>query len=374
MSRRRFTLAAALMTAALFAAASLSALTRGVGEARKTEENMEEYRRFSSEFFDTFDTHVSFTAFARDEAEFERYTKVVRDEMLRLHRLFDIYHSYGGLANLKTVNEAAGAAVRVDPDIVALLELAKAAYEDTEGAVNVALGPVLAIWHGYRERAAAVPSLAELRAAAVHVSARDILIDRENSTVSLRYPDMRLDVGAVAKGYAVQKAIERVRETGLRSGIINAGGNVAVVGVPLDGRAAWNIGVRAPDAGTRKDASEILDILYLSGGSAVTSGNDQRYFTAGGRRWHHIIDPETLFPAEGVSAVTVLHPDSAAADILSTAAFILPRDKARALIAKRGAEAVWIMPDGAKFATPGYLKLPKLGGASAGTERSVRKP
>jgi thiamine biosynthesis lipoprotein len=223
-------------------------------------------------------------------------------------------------------------------------------------------------------------TLAALKSAVVLLTrgpVAGLLIDRENSTVSLRYPDMRLDVGAVAKGYAVERAVGRVREAGLRSGIINAGGNVAVVGGPLDGRAAWNIGVRAPapapDAGTGtgKDASEILDILYLSGGSAVTSGSDQRYFTAEGRRWHHIIDPKTLFPAEGMSAaVTVLHLDSAVADILSTAAFILPRDKARALLAEHGAEALWIMPDGAKLATPGYLKLSKLGGS----ERSVRKP
>jgi thiamine biosynthesis lipoprotein len=372
MSRRRLIFFA---TAALFAVASLAWV------ARETREK-EKYRRFSTEFFDTFDTHVSFTAFAKDEAEFKRYANIVYDEMRRLHRLFDIYHSYDGLVNLKTVNEAAGTALRVNPDIVALLELAKTAYEDTEGAVNIALGPVLAIWRKYRERAAAdegsasIPSIAELRAAAVHVSARDILVDRENSTVLLRYPDMRLDVGAVAKGYAVERTVGRVREAGLRSGLINAGGNVAVIGAPLNGRAAWNIGVRAPDSGTGKNASEILDILYLSSdGSVVTSGSDQRYFTAEGRRRHHIIDPATLFPAEGESAaVTVLHPDSAVADILSTAAFILPRDKALALLAKRGAEAIWIMPDGTRFATPGYLKLSKLGGGKPPVnERSVRK-
>jgi thiamine biosynthesis lipoprotein len=351
----------AILAAALLTAAALSALVWVTGEAR------EKPRRFSAEFFDTFDTHVSFTAFAKDEAEFERYADIVRGEMRRLHRLFDIYRDYGGLVNLKTVNDAAGTApVRTDPDILELLELAKAAYEDTGGAVNVALGPVLAIWRERRERAAAgdaaIPSIAELQAAAVHISAGDILLDRANATVLLPYPDMRLDVGAVAKGYAVQKTVGRLREAGLRSGLINAGGNVAVVGAPLDGRAVWNIGVRAP--GGNAAGIKILDILRLSDEAAVTSGNDQRYFTAEGRRWHHIIDPKTLFPAEGAASVTVLHPDSAAADILSTAAFILPRDEARALITKHGAEALWIMPDGSKFATPGYLRRSELGGAS----------
>ena len=169
---------------------------------------------------------------------------------------------------------------------------------------------------------------------------------------------MRLDVGALAKGYAVQKAVELLRASGLKSGLINAGGNVAVIGAPLDGRETWNIGVRAP-SGTK---GGLLDILRLSEGAAVTSGNDQRYFTAAGRRYHHIIDPKTLYPADGVSSVTVLHPNSTTADVLSTAAFILPIDKARPLIARHGAEAIWLLSDGTKFATPGYLRLSRLGG------------
>jgi thiamine biosynthesis lipoprotein len=318
------------------------------------------------EFFDTFDTLVSFTAFAKDEAEFEGYAKIVRDEMGRLHRLFDIYHSYEGLVNIKTLNDnAGGAPLRVEPPVLALVEIAKDAYKDTGGAVNIALGPVLSIWHGLREKASvnsgdvSIPEPAELRAAAFHTSVHDIVIDREGSTIFLRYRDMRLDVGALAKGYAVQETVERLRAAGLTSGLINAGGNVAVIGVPLDGRESWSIGVRAPN-GTPGDGG-LLDIVYLSDGSAVTSGNDQRYFMAGGKRYHHIIDPNTLYPAENVSSVTVLHPNSATADILSTAAFILPLDEARALITKHGAEAIWLMSDGTKFTTPGYLRLSRLG-------------
>jgi thiamine biosynthesis lipoprotein len=162
----------------------------------------------------------------------------------------------------------------------------------------------------------------------------------------------------LAKGYAVQKAVELLRSSGLKSGLINAGGNVVVIGFPLDGRETWSIGVRAPDG-----TGGLLDVLSLSDGAAVTSGNDQRYFTVAGRRYHHIIDPKTLYPADGVSSVTVLHPNSAVADVLSTAAFILPMDKARPLIAKRGAEAIWLLSDGTKFATPGYLRLSRLGGS-----------
>ena len=337
-----------------------------------------EARKFSVEFFGVFDTIVSFTAFAGDQREFDRYTGVVRGELERLHRLFDIYNNYDGLANIRTINESAGRApVSVDASILDLIELAKAAYDDTRGAVNVALGPVLSIWHDAREEAldtggsVPIPTYGELSAAAHHTRVTDIETDRERSSVFLRYPGMRLDVGAIAKGYAVRRAVDLVREAGLRSGLINVGGNVAVIGAPMDGRGAWNIGVRAPDG---EGPQKLLDVLYLSEGAAVTSGNDQRYFVSYGIRYHHIIDPKTLYPVKGVRSVTVIHPDSAMADILSTAAFILPLEEARALAARHNAEAVWVLEDGSKAATPGYMSLSKLGrDMSAGREGRERR-
>jgi thiamine biosynthesis lipoprotein len=332
------------------------------------------YRKFSDESFDSFDTMVTFTAFVKDEAEFDIYAKIVRDEMRRLHRLFDIYNNYEGIANLKTVNDAAGVApVTVDPSIVDLLEIAVYACGETEGAVNVALGPVLAVWHDHREAAArgeaSVPSASELQSAAARISVRDILIDPERSTVFLRHDDMRLDVGAVAKGYAAGRAAELLRDAGLTSGLINAGGNVVVIGPPLDGRESWNIGVHAPtDDG---DMSKLLDVLNLRDGAAVTSGSDQRYFTAGGCRYHHIIDPKTLFPAVGLKSVTILHADSTYADILSTAAFILQMDKARELISRHNAEALWVMDDGRTIMTEGYRHLSKMGMGEKNADKSA---
>jgi thiamine biosynthesis lipoprotein len=340
-----------------FAALGKEGLTEGVPA--------EQARKFQTEFFGTFDTVISFTAFAKDESEFGKFLEAVRDEMTHLHRMFDIYNDYEGLSNIKTVNEAAGGApVKVGAEILDLLETAKEAYSDTGGAVNAALGPALSVWHGYRERAlansadAVVPSYAELSSASAHMSPDDIEIDRKGSTVSLRYPDMRLDVGAIAKGFAVQRAVDRVKKAGLKSGIVNAGGNVAVIGLPFDGREAWSIGVQAPDGAA---GSRIIDVLSLTSGAAVTSGNYQRYFVAGDTRYHHIIDPNTLYPAKGVKAVTVLHSDSTTADVLSTAAFVLPYAEARALITEHCAEAIWLLEDGRLEMTEGYRRLSREG-------------
>ncbi|MDR3255456.1 MAG: FAD:protein FMN transferase [Synergistaceae bacterium] len=361
-----FALSAVFIMIAAFLAFVVPARNRGV-PARSAGESSEEYRKFSSDSFDSFDTLVTFTAFARDEAEFERYSKIVHDEMNRLHKLFDIYGDYEGIPNMKTINDMAGLApVEIDQSVIEFLGLAIDAYDFTDGAVNVALGPVLSIWHDCREKAlaegndvVALPSVGELRAAAVHISPEDISIDRGRSSVFLPYGDMSLDVGAMAKGYASQRAAELAMESGLRSGIINAGGNVVVIGRPLDGRNAWNIGVHSPSE--EGDLSKFIDVLSLDGGAAVTSGSDQRYFTADGRRYHHIINPATLFPAEGVKSVTVLHIDSTTADILSTAAFILPIHKAHELIARHGAEAMWVTESGRTLATKGYLSLSKTG-------------
>jgi thiamine biosynthesis lipoprotein len=327
--------------------------------------------KFSSEFYDTFDTQVTFTAFAPDEESFARYFKIAHDEMRRLHRLFDIYNLYGGEANIMTINERAGKSpVKVDPAIMDLLDAAKSACRETGGAVNVALGPVLAIWHDLRTaaregsggRKISIPSRSELAAAAVYTSVDDIEVDRDASTVFLRHEGMRLDVGAIAKGFAVQRTVELLRASGLESGLLNAGGNVAAIGAPLDGRGAWNIGVSAPVEG---GTSDLLDVLRVPRGSVVTSGNYQRYFTHDGRAYHHIIDPSTLYPAENMRAVTVLHPDSTTADILSTAAFIMPPDAALALIEAKGAEAMWVTSIGGVVMTDGYRKLSRLGGQSS---------
>jgi thiamine biosynthesis lipoprotein len=329
-----------------------------------------EFTKFSTEFFDTFDTHVTFTAFAPDEAAFERYAKIAHDEMTRLHRLFDIYNLYDGTSNIRTINENAGVSpVVVDSSIIDLLTIARDAYGYTDGAVNVALGPVLSIWHDLRTRALSgdnefsIPTPEALTLASTHTSVDDIVIDSESSTVFLRCKDMSLDVGALAKGYAVQKTVELLRKSGLESALINAGGNVVATGAPLDGRSAWSIGVRAP---VEEEMSEnMLDVLYVPSGAIVTSGNYQRFFKHDGRSYHHIIDPATLYPAEYTRAVTVLHPDSTTADILSTAAFILGYDRARALIGSLGAEALWVTADGAIIMTDGYRRISQLGKANS---------
>ena len=321
--------------------------------------------KYSADFFDVFDTYTTVVGYAGSQEEFDSYVELIHGEMLRLHRLYDIYSDYPGITNLKTVNDSAGLApVAVDAAIIDLLELAERAYEETGGAVNVAMGPVLRVWHEYREagladpEGARLPDMAELRAAAEHMAIENLIVDREAGTVLLREAGMSLDVGALAKGYAAQLAADRAREAGFTSFVLSAGGNVCAVGTPADGRDSWSVGIQSPDS-----AQDLLDTVYISDMSVVSSGDYQRYYTVEEVDYHHIIDPETLLPARRARAVTVLHPDSGQADLLSTAAYILPLEEAMALVEAHSAEGIWLLPDGSMRATEGYRAVSQMFGA-----------
>lgn len=317
-------------------------------------------QRFQKEFYGLFDTVVIFTAYAENQTQFDEYAEVLYGRLLDLHNQFDIYHENqkDGIANLKAVNDNAGKSpVKVGADVMGLLRFAKEAYTQTAGAVNVAMGPVLRIWHDWRAEAtqtgvSAPPSPEALEAAAVHTDIEKVLLDEEAQTVFLAEEGMALDVGALAKGYAVQLAAESLRDCGVTAALVSAGGNICAIGAPGEAnRSAWHIGVQNPDIGAAED---VIDTLQIKDLSAVTSGYKQRFVTLDGAIYGHIIDSETLEPAQRYKAVTILHPDSAMADMLSTALYILPETEGKALVERAGGEALWCLHDGEYRFTEGY--------------------
>ena len=314
--------------------------------------------RFQTDFIDLFDTYTVVMGYAESEAAFNEYARAVYEKLSESHKLFDIYHEYPGINNLKTVNDSAGIApVAVSGEIIELLEFSRAICGETDGAVNVALGPVLKIWHEYREKGlenpknAALPSAGELAAAAANTDINDVIIDAAAGTVFLRKPGMSLDAGASAKGYAAQKALEAALAAGAGDILISVGGNVVCAGGPPGG-GLWNVGIQDPN-----DPESLVDTVRVTDTSVVSSGAYQRFYTVGGKKYGHIIDPETLFPAERYAGVTVIAGDSAIADALSTALFILPLDGGKALAAKYGAAAVWVYTDGKTETTGDYKAI-----------------
>ena len=315
-----------------------------------------EKKQYNATFLTLFDTVTTVVGRADSQEEFSETAQQVHDRLLYYHQLFDIYNDYDGVNNIKTINDNAGVApVVVDRAVIDMLNDCRTYYEKTGGRVNVAMGSVLSLWHDARSSGindpvhASLPDKGALAGAAQHTDMELLIIDEDASTVYLADPDMRLDVGAVAKGWATQKAAEQSPE-GL---LISVGGNVCATGPKTEAGDAWVIGVRDP-AG---EADDYVHTLFVKNGSVVTSGDYQRAYMVDGRMYHHIIDPDTLFPAEFWRSVTVVCADSGAADALSTALFILPYEEGQALLDAFDAQAMWVAADGSIYYSPGFEEM-----------------
>lgn len=312
--------------------------------------------RYEASFLTLFDTVTTIVGYADSEETFRAETQQIHDQLLEYHQRFDIYNDYPGEINLKTVNDRAGAGpVEVDQKIMDLLLFCRSLWSETGGRVDVTLGSVLSLWHDAREAGiddperAALPEADALRAAAEHTGFGAVVLDEAASTVAFTDPALRLDVGAVAKGYAVEQVC-RQAPAGL---LVSVGGNVRATGAKPVGDSPWVVGIRDPDGG----AEDYLHTLTVEAGAVVTSGDYQRYYTVDGVRYHHIIDPDTLFPASHWRSVTILCADSGLADGLSTALFTLDQAAGQALLDRYGAEALWVDAQGREFFSPGVSRL-----------------
>ena len=311
-----------------------------------------ERTKYTATFLTLFDTVTSIVGYADSEESFRQITQPIHDELLVYHQLFDIYYDYDGINNLKTVNDNAGVApISVDRKIIDLLLDCRQYYEATNGCVNAAMGSVLKLWHVARNDGiddpanAYLPKESDLQEAAHHMDFSAVVIDEAASTVFITDPNVALDVGAVAKGWSLQRVVEHAPENLL----ISVGGNVCATG-PRDAEGTpWVVGVQNPDGG-----DSYLHTLYVSGGSVVTSGDYQRAYVVDGELYHHIIDPTTLFPSTLWRSVTIVCDDSGLADALSTALFLLSREEGQKLLTSFDACAMWVDRDGNQYYSPGF--------------------
>lgn len=358
MRKRRIPMrAAALLIAALLLA--LTGCSAAENPAAETTGGTPgaELQRYQGTFLELFDTVTVVLGYASSEEEFNAEVQALRSSLEEYHQLYDIYNDYEGVNNIKTINDNAGGdPVEVDQRIIDLLLFCRDMYERTGGKTNVMFGSVLSIWHDAREYGinnpleAYLPDEAELEAVSAHTSFDSLVIDDEANTVQITDPEASLDVGAVAKGYATEQVCK-----GLPEGyLVSVGGNVRATGPKPDG-TPWVVGVQDPDGGTE----DYLHTLYASGGSVVTSGDYQRYYYVDGVKYHHIIDPDTLFPADRWRSVTIVCEDSGLADALSTSLFTMTQAEGQALLDEFGAEAMWVAADGEVLYSPGFAELIK---------------
>lgn len=328
--------------------------------------------KYTMSFYDTFDTVITIIGFATSQRVFDETTARAREMFMRLHRLYDQYTPYTGINNIYLLNrEAAKAPVEVEEELFNLIKYCKEKQPLLDGKVNIAMGAVLSIWHDYRDAAdydpsdAKLPPMEELQRAAAHIDFDDVLLDEENRTVFYADPLLKLDVGAVAKGYAAGLVGDMLADSEMPSFILSAGGNIVAGDAPLDGRIRWGISVQDPDASIFGD-SELMEVLYFANRCAVTSGDYQRYYVVDGVRYHHIISPDTLFPATHMRAVTVVAEDSAMSDLLSTALFLMPPEEAIAFAERmEGVDALVVTNEHDILMTQGMANYAKSMGATS---------
>lgn len=313
--------------------------------------------KYQKQYVGVFDTVVQIIGYENNRQTFDKNSELIYNKIYEYHKLFDIYNLYDDVNNIKTINDNAGICpVVVESSVIELIELSVKMYQLTDGRVNIAMGSVLSLWNDAFQSSQNgeqidFPSNAELKNASKHCDIQNIIIDREKSTVYLNDKFMSIDVGAIAKGFAVEKVYEYAKSMGLRSYLLNVGGNVRTFGEKADG-GKWNIGINHPfDNGT-------IFSVKTGNTSVVTSGGYNRYFLYNDKKYHHIIDPKTLYPSEYCASVTVICENSGVADALSTALFNMS-PKEGVVFSERldGVEICYVTNDGELLYTSGFLSF-----------------
>ncbi|MFD3157152.1 FAD:protein FMN transferase [Haloimpatiens sp. FM7330] len=218
----------------------------------------------------------------------------------------------------------------------------------SQGNFDISVEPLVKLW-GIGTDKARVPSKEEIDKAKQLINYKDIEV-KENGEVYLKKKGMEIDLGGIAKGYAADKLKKIIKDRGITSAFINLGGNVDVIGNKTDG-SPWKIGIQNPI----KDKGQYMGILTVSDKSIVTSGNYERYFIKNNKRYHHIFDIKTGYPAEkGLISATIVSDNSIDGDALSTSAYVLGLDKAINLIESlNGIEGIFITKDKKVYVTSG---------------------
>lgn len=317
-----------------------------------------------------FDTITTYMSYVSGEDEFNEQCDYIEEQLNYYDQLFDKYNTYNGMNNLKTINDNAGKkAIEVDQPLIDLLNLSIERNRKISSKVNIAFGSVINIWHDYREEAEShdgvgtVPSDVELEKANQHTSIDSIEIDEKKKTVYINDALASIDVGATAKGYAIELIKDGLIEMGVDNFLLSGGGNVASHGqrkIQKEGEFYLDdcadkfcVGIESPQDGNYAASADDPDseneaVLVVQGESIVTSGDYQRFYQdVNGVRYHHLIDPETLYPAVHFRSVSIITEDSGLADFLSSAVFLMEYEEGLKLVnSLDGVEAIWLLEDG----------------------------
>jgi len=270
-----------------------------------------EKKLYTKDFF-AMDTIFSITVPIRERSVILDIEDLVR----RLNKLLDANNQE---SDIFKINSQPGKYVEVDRMIFEILRMAVQIAEDTEGSFDPTVGPIVKLWDMGRE---VIPGAKDIKKSLPLVNYCFISFDEKKKSIMLQKKGMQLDIGAIAKGFAVKKQLELLQIRKIQSALISAGGNNYALGSNPDG-SPWKIAIRHP-----RESNQILGYIELQNMALDTSGDYERCFIKDGIRYHHILDPKTGYPARGLISVTVITKDPVIADALATALFVMGPEKA----------------------------------------------
>ncbi len=296
-------------------------------------------------------TTVEIVAVHPDGAQLNQAVAAAFDEIARIERLMDPARPNSDVARLSV----AAKALVVSPETAEVIALGQALAERSSGAFDMSLGRLKALW-GLDGEQPHLPAVAEITVALRGSGPGSLVMD--GRTARKAAPALQHDLGGVAKGYAVDRAIALLRQHGVTSAAVNAGGDMYLLG-QRQGRP-WRIGIQHP-----RQPGTVLCAVDVSNRAVVTSGDYERFFEQNGQRYHHLFDPATGYPSGRCQSVTVIADTVAVADALATALFVLGPEKGLALLsAYPGAEALLVTADGALHRSVGWQEVVTKNGGS----------
>ncbi|MEZ4272817.1 MAG: FAD:protein FMN transferase [Myxococcota bacterium] len=297
-------------------------------------------------------TWVTITVAGTDTPSAEGAIAAAFAEIARLEKILSEWKTDSQVAAV--IANAGIGPVEVGPELMLVAGVALEVANLSQGAFDVTVGALWGLWD-FRQEAPRIPSTRELAEHLPLVNYRDLVVDTRKQTLFLKRPQMNLALGGIVKGYAVDRASTILKRHGLVDHLIVAGGDIVASG--RKGHQVWRIGVRHPRS------ASLVATLSLENQAVATSGDYQRYFEQSGKRYHHILDPKTGYPAKGASSVTVIAPSCMLADAYATAVFVKGAKHGLALAESLPrTEALIFYDDGTRTqSTSGFKELTRTG-------------
>jgi thiamine biosynthesis lipoprotein len=283
------------------------------------------------------DTFCTITVVSPSKEKAGKAIEVGYAEIKKLETLLNYFSEQSEVA---AINRAAGVnTVKVSRETIDILNKSAEISVITAGAFDPTIAPVIKRWNFTRGATIhQIPSWTGIKRLLKLVDYRRILLVNELSEVILEEKGMEIDLGGIAKGYAADKAVEAIKDMGIKSALVAIAGDIRGYGSKL-----WKVGVQnpRPDPGNEKPWEDIFATIDLKDRAISTSGDYQRFFMKAGRRYHHILDPDTGFPAvSDVISATVIAPEGYLSDSLATAVFVLGAGRGIALLESIGLEGI----------------------------------